>query len=150
MKQIKEVTVEFLRNGPAHNQLLSPLTNYMVLCGDHESKTVNVPLEHRQLLHHLSFLRYSTHKNEIRKYEIDEMAGCISKLLEKIPGLTNSLANKKPSNSMPLHVRLMISASELALLPFELVKEDYYYHAVLDLRRKLAKFQRSRDPVCYS
>lgn len=121
MEQIKEVIVEFLRNGPAHNQLLSPLTNYMVLCGDHESKTVNVPFEHRQLLHHLSFLRYTTQKNEIRKYEIDEMGGSISSLLEKIPGLTSSLANKKPANSMPLHIRLMISASELALLPFELV-----------------------------
>ena len=38
-----------LRPGPAHNQLLSPLTPYLALCGADGPVTVNMPFEHRQL-----------------------------------------------------------------------------------------------------
>jgi hypothetical protein len=47
MSDIRSVKLEFLRPGPAHNQLLSPLTPYVAVCGDDGSVTVNMPFEHR-------------------------------------------------------------------------------------------------------
>ena len=50
MSSIRNVQLELLRSGPAHNQLLSPLTPYIALCGSAGPVTVNMPFEHRQLL----------------------------------------------------------------------------------------------------
>ena len=44
--QIKLVHVEFLRAGPPHNQLLSPLTEYLAISGDSGAGVVSVPYEH--------------------------------------------------------------------------------------------------------
>jgi hypothetical protein len=46
---MKTVTLELLRHGPAHNQLLSPLTQYLALCGNHPAVTVSAPFEHKQM-----------------------------------------------------------------------------------------------------
>ena len=43
---IRTVTLEFLRAGPRHNQLLSPLTQYLAVCGDSPAGVVNLPYEH--------------------------------------------------------------------------------------------------------
>ena len=53
---MRTITLELLRHGPAHNQLLSPLTPYLALCEDHEAVTLQVKLEHRSLLHQLRAL----------------------------------------------------------------------------------------------
>ena len=37
------ITLELLRHGPAHNQLLSPLTPYLALCENHGAVTMHVP-----------------------------------------------------------------------------------------------------------
>ena len=58
--QIRTVTVEFLRAGPPHNQLLSPLTQYLVVCGDAGAGVVNVPYEHAAFERRLKELRYET------------------------------------------------------------------------------------------
>ncbi len=42
MKRIHEVTLELVRPGPPHNQLLSPLTPYMALCGDGSPITFHI------------------------------------------------------------------------------------------------------------
>jgi hypothetical protein len=43
--QVRLVNVEFLRPGPPQNQLLSPLTQYLALCGDAGAGVV-IPYEH--------------------------------------------------------------------------------------------------------
>ena len=50
---MRTLTLELLRHGPAHNQLLSPLTPYLALCENHPAVTLQLPMEHNQLLHRL-------------------------------------------------------------------------------------------------
>lgn len=40
---IRAVTIELLRAGPPHNQLLSPLTQYLGICGDSQAGMISVP-----------------------------------------------------------------------------------------------------------
>jgi len=58
VSNIHDIKLEFLRSGPAHNQLLSPLTPYLALCGADGPVSVSLPFEHRQLLNRLDRLRY--------------------------------------------------------------------------------------------
>ena len=44
MSEIRNVKLELLRSGPAHNQLLSPLTPYLALCGAEGPVTATVML----------------------------------------------------------------------------------------------------------
>jgi hypothetical protein len=55
---MRTITLELLRHGPAHNQLLSPLTPYLALCENHGAETLHVPFEHNQFLHRLDALGY--------------------------------------------------------------------------------------------
>mgnify|MGYP006205003873 CR=1 FL=1 len=61
--EIRSVKLELLRAGPTHNQLLSPLTNYIALCGSDGPVTINIPYEHRQLLMRLKRLKYPLDKD---------------------------------------------------------------------------------------
>src|SRR5215208_1217024 len=58
-RAMRTITLELLRHGPAHNQLLSPLTPYLALCENHGAVTLNVPFEHNQFLHRLDALGYA-------------------------------------------------------------------------------------------
>ena len=58
--EIRTVTAEFLRSGPPHNQLLSPLTQYLAVCGDAGAGVVTVPYEHAAFERQLKELRYET------------------------------------------------------------------------------------------
>lgn len=116
---MRTITLELLRHGPAHNQLLSPLTPYLALCENHAAVTLNVPFEHNQFLFRLGALDYK-HSDESRIFQLKDTAKVIGDLLAMIPGLTAE-SNKEDNNKEQLtHLRLIISASELALLPFEL------------------------------
>ena len=118
---MRTITLELLRHGPAHNQLLSPLTPYLALCEDHEAVTLQVKLEHRSLLHQLRALSYQL-GDETRRHQVQDSARFLAELLAQVPGLAAEL-NRSASNgplSQPIHLRLVLSASELALLPFEL------------------------------
>ena len=55
---LPRVTAELLRAGPRHNQLLSPLTRYLGVCGDRPAGVVKVPYEHATFLNLLNELRY--------------------------------------------------------------------------------------------
>ena len=113
------ITLELLRHGPAHNQLLSPLTPYLALCENHGAVTMHVPFEHNQFLHRLDALGYRV-SNEARIFQLKDTAAVLGEMLASVPGLTAE-TNKQSSQVEPLtHLRLIISASELALLPFEL------------------------------
>ena len=118
---MRTITLELLRHGPAHNQLLSPLTPYLALCEDHAAVTLQVKLEHRSLLHQLRALSYQLGE-ETRQHQLQDSARFLAELLAQVPGLAAELsrsAGDGPS-SQPIHLRLVLSASELALLPFEL------------------------------
>ena len=117
------ITLELLRHGPAHNQLLSPLTPYLALCENHGAVTIHVPFEHNQLLHRLDALNYRGN-DTVRVFQLKDTATELGKILGLVPGLTAE-ANKQDHVGEPLtHLRLIISASELALLPFELALSE--------------------------
>ncbi|GAA4420184.1 hypothetical protein GCM10023187_55240 [Nibrella viscosa] len=116
---MRTITLELLRHGPPNNQLLSPLTPYLALCENHAAVTIYVPFEHNQFLHRLSGLRYEAGDNA-RLFELTDTAKIIGELLGGIPGLTAESNKSDQSTNSLTHLRLIISASELALLPFEL------------------------------
>jgi hypothetical protein len=116
---MRTITLEFLRHGPAHNQLLSPLTEYLALCGNHGAESLNVPFEHNQLLNRLRALCYKT-DDETREFQLVDTARTLGEILGSVVGLTADLSRHRETADAVLHLRLVISASELALLPFEL------------------------------
>lgn len=122
---MRTITLELLRHGVAHNQLLSPLTPYLALCENHAAVTLNLPFEHNQFLHRLRALGYKL-GDEPRAFQLQDTARVLGEILATIPGLTaesnkgNSTKGNTTSETEITHLRLIISASELALLPFEL------------------------------
>ena len=125
MTKINKVSLEFLRHGPAHNQLLSPLTQYLGLCGDVGACTIHVPYEHQDFLSLLKSLRYgmgTADDAERRQLDVSKTAQDITNILACIPGLISSLGTGCPGGESITHLDLVLSASELAMLPFELAK----------------------------
>ncbi len=116
---MRTITLELLRHGPAHNQLLSPLTPYLALCENHAAVTLHVPFEHNQFLYRLRSLTYKL-KEESRTFELQDTARVIGEILAEIPGLAAELNKENQEGERLTHLRLILSASELALLPFEL------------------------------
>lgn len=124
---MRTITLELVRHGPAHNQLLSPLTQYLALCENHPAVTLRLPLEHNQMLYRLSALAYRMGRAS-REFQLHDTAQLLGELLARIPGLTADM-NRRDSGPFDgdggeddgaTHLRLVLSASELALLPFEL------------------------------
>lgn len=121
---IRTVTLELLRHGPAHNQLLSPLTPYLALCGNQDAETVHVTFEHLQFLRKLRQLRY-VHGVHVAAEARQEAAREVGKVLGSIRSLLSELSSSDPKEGKRMvHLRLVLSASELAMLPFELVESS--------------------------
>jgi len=123
---MRQITLELLRPGPPHNQLLSPLTSYLALCGSHAASTVQIPIAHNQVLFQLGALNYRLGE-EARSSQLKELADALAKVLEKVPGLLAEVSRTVDDPKAAFdgaeaftHLRLLLSASELALLPFEL------------------------------
>ncbi len=122
---IRVVEVELLRRGPRHNQLLSPLTDYLAVCADFPGGVVNVPYEQSEAENLLDELRYTVASTETsgRLGSVRERAGAqLAAMLESIPGLGGLLATDHDDAVSLTHLRMVTSAGELALLPFELSK----------------------------
>jgi hypothetical protein len=124
MSAIHDVKLEILRPGTAHNQLLSPNTSYSVLCGtDWPATTITQPLEHRQLLTRLERLRYFSGVTPVgqsqRESELRELGEIIGQMFGQIPALFSELSKVRTEQGKLVHLRLSLSAFELALLPFE-------------------------------
>jgi hypothetical protein len=87
MSDIQDIRLEFLRSGPAHNQLLSPLTPYLALCGADGPVSVQLPFEHAQLLSRLNRLRYEVDGVQIassqREAELQELGSAIARFLDR-------------------------------------------------------------------
>jgi beta-lactamase superfamily II metal-dependent hydrolase len=120
--QIRGVTVELLRAGPPHNQLLSPLTQYLGICGDSQAGIVNLGYEHKDFMRQLKSMRYESGEDSERLPVLSEMGVEMAKILGAIPRLTGALTSDSEGPDTLIHLRLVLSASELAALPFELAK----------------------------
>jgi hypothetical protein len=117
----RTVTLELLRHGPSQNQLLSPLTPYLALCGNYDAETVHVGFEHVQFLRNLRGLRYA----DGRPAEGGAMENAsveVSRLMASIRSLTAEISSVPRGERKLIHLRLVLSASELAMLPFELIR----------------------------
>jgi hypothetical protein len=121
MRTTRTLKLELLRHGPAHNQLLSPLTPYLALCGNHGAGTVHLPLEHREFLLRMRPMHYLPGKAEaeVRSAHLREMGKLLADLLAKVPGLGTDLGAGARGREDLVHLQLVTSAAELALLPFE-------------------------------
>lgn len=121
--KISRVKLELLRPGPSHNQLLSPLTPYIALCGEDGPVTVRMPFEHRQLLMRLARLRYKygvdPATDEQRQAEIYDIGDAIGGVLSQVPGLLSELGNEANEVGSFVHLNLVMSALELGMIPFE-------------------------------
>lgn len=127
MSSSRSVKLELLRHGPPHNQLLSPLTDYIALCGNHPPATVRMPFEHSQLLNRLKVLRYGAgNQKSIREHHLQDMAQIVGHgVLGNIPGLIADLTDQRNADCQCdgeyfTQLRLIVSASELALIPYEI------------------------------
>src|SRR5262245_18185306 len=116
---IRLVTVEFLRPGPAHNQLLSPVMQYLAICADKPVGVITVPYEQGAFERRLKELRYETGDPGDRQAMLHEIVVEMSKILGAVPGLPGALISDPNQPATLIHLRLIHSASELALLPFE-------------------------------
>lgn len=123
MKAVRDLKLEFLRSGPAHNHLLSPLTPYLALCGADGPVSVSLPFEHAQLLNRLNRLRYEIDGILVaasqREAELQELGETIARALGQIPALVSELRSARADTSRLVNIRLVISAYELGLVPFE-------------------------------
>lgn len=119
---IRSVTVELLRSGPSHNQLLSPLTLYLGICDEAEAGIVTLPFEHSAFLRRIGVMRYEEHKAADKLPELRALGVEMARVLGAIPRLPGSLSAESAGRDTLVHLSLVLSASELALLPFELAK----------------------------
>ncbi len=119
---IRLVHVEFLRPGPPNNQLLSPLTPYLAVCGETGAGVVHVPYEHGRFERVLKQLRYETGDSEDRLAMLHDLGTEMGRFLGAVPGLPGALTTELNQRGTLVHLRLTLSAAELALLPFELAK----------------------------
>lgn len=126
MSEIHNIILELVRPGPTHNQLLSPLTTYVALCGGDSPVNVHLPFEHHQLLIRLQRLRYeletgpaSEAQTAQRQTELLEMGRLLGGVLGEIPALLAELSRARSEGDKLVHLRLSLSASELGMVPFE-------------------------------
>jgi beta-lactamase superfamily II metal-dependent hydrolase len=122
---IRTVTVELLRAGPRHNQLVSPLTQYLGVCGNAAAGRVSLPYEHGDLELRLQELRYRVANQDDparRSKLLDRTGREIAQILSAIPGVSGLLNPEDEQPRTLTHLRIVLSASELAMLPFEASK----------------------------
>ncbi|UCE50003.1 MAG: CHAT domain-containing protein [Phycisphaerales bacterium] len=137
MLKCHQVSLEFVRPGPPHNQLLSPLTPYMALCGGGSPITFYLDFEHHQFLHRLKRLRYlvttggrsgvAIH-DELREAAVAEVGRDVARIFAKVGSLLaeewrvmgDTETGAHGENTRLVDLRLVVSGSELALIPFEM------------------------------
>src|SRR4030095_9895310 len=102
------VRLEFLRAGPPHNQLLSPLTPYLAICGDSPAGVVHVPYEHAVFERRLADLRY-TGLSELRLAQLRDTGADMARMLAEVPGLPGSIISESDAAMSMIHLRITLS-----------------------------------------
>ena len=125
---MRTIRLEILRHGPPHNQLLSPLTEYIALCENHPAVTLHVPFEHAEFSLRLRAMQYKDGiAAQFRPLEVENILGRMTDIMSQVPGLIRELAEQSASANEPFHLRLILSANELALLPFEMANASHSF-----------------------
>ncbi|HSP98543.1 MAG TPA: CHAT domain-containing protein [Candidatus Dormibacteraeota bacterium] len=133
MPRFHNVELEIVRPGPPHNQLLSPLTLYLALCGEGSPITFHIDLEHHKLVSRLQQLRYVAREargvamvpNAMREAAVLELAEVLGRVLADIRTLLAEVWRARCDTGegeelQLVHLRLVLGGSELALIPFEM------------------------------
>lgn len=121
---INTVSVEFIRKGPPHNQLLSPLTDYFGITGTSGAGTVSMPFEQAAFNRLIADLRYPDDVEEdqsLRQASLRTLGEHLGGVLNQVPGLPGLFSDVQDPTQV-INLRFVLSAAELALLPFELAK----------------------------
>src|SRR5262245_8399202 len=140
---VRMVKVEILRSGPPHNQLLSPLTEYLAICGESGAAKISLPYEHATFERRLEDLRYDG-ATEQRLAAIQATGIDMARILAAVPGLSGALNGDSSAREQLIHLQITLSASELALLPFELSKLP----TTTDASSESWLALQTRPPVC--
>lgn len=111
----RTLEAEFLRAGPLRNQSLSPLVQYLGTVGDSSAAWMSVPFDQSHL--ERSLLDWA-HEGWADSDTFGELAGRVGQLIAGVPGLPGALMPVGDEDLL-LHLRVILSASELALIPFE-------------------------------
>jgi hypothetical protein len=132
MSRSKNILLELLREGPPHNQLLSPLTRYLAVCENRPPESVRLSVEHRDFLRWQAGLTYSglagapareqiskDRSSAERLNAIDSASQAVTNILGSIRALIAELASE-PCEWR--HIHMIVDASELGALPFELAR----------------------------
>jgi CHAT domain-containing protein len=117
--------LELLRGGPPHNQLVSPITEYLALCGGAAPHTLRLPFEHGDLTSRLLVLRYGLgsgrDQEELRQSEMSRLARELGTLLGSIPAFGAEISSiEPPLDGGVVHFRLVLAGNELGLVPWEI------------------------------
>jgi len=133
MATFEQITLELVRPGPPHNQLLSPLTHYMALCGGGQPVTFTIQIEHHKFINRLRRLRYVSNDGSgggvavadpMREAEVVELGSEVATILGEIETLNSEISRLQgvlsSEEEVFIHLRLVLSGSELCLIPFEL------------------------------
>jgi hypothetical protein len=119
---IRMMQVELLRAGKRHGHLLSPLAQYLGVFGNAPASLLAQPYEHSDLERDLQDLSYEVNASDrVRREQILARTGeRIAAILSSVEGLSNGLASERERADTLTQLRIVLSASELAMLPFEL------------------------------
>ena len=134
MPRTRAITLELLRDGPPHNQLLSPLTVYLAKCQNRPAESVRVNIEHGDFLRWQAGLTYARGRRRTstrdgnggaseasagveRRNAISDASKAVTNVLGSLRSLIAELACD-PCEWR--HIHLILDASELGALPFEL------------------------------
>jgi hypothetical protein len=120
-------TLELLRGGPSHNQLVSPITEYLALCGDAAPHTIRLPFEHGELTDRLHVLGYGLgsgrDREQLRQSELERLARELGVMLGSIPAFGAEMSSLElPPKGGVVHFRLVLAGNELSLVPWETVQ----------------------------
>lgn len=118
--RVRRVTAELIRTGPAHNQLMSPLVQYIGVCDGAEAGLVNLPYEHSKFHRRMVAIRNIETDEGPAHAAVNELSAEVARLLGSIPRLPGSITGDFQERDTLIHLRMVLSASELALIPFEL------------------------------
>ncbi|MBO0932535.1 CHAT domain-containing protein [Fibrella aquatilis] len=112
----RSVALELLRTGTPYNQTLSPGITYLAVCGTHPPAEFRVNLEQFKFVRYLRLLRYQAGLGSSMQLAKEALQDILTGVFEVIPALQMEAGVSEGW----LHLRLVMTPRELAMLPFEL------------------------------